>query len=276
MGNKKINSIAMKNTIHEIYALETLASGDSCVHRLNPSVKLFTAFVFILTVVSFDRYAIIRLIPYVFYPALLMALSGTPYSMLFKRFIISLPFCLFAGISNIIFDKTPAFSLVAIAVSYGVVSFFTILLRTYLCVTAVLLLAAVTPFAQITDSLRRFKVPDIFIVMIEMTYRYTGVLIAEAYSMFTSYSLRYPGGKGIRMKDMGGFTGQLILRSFDRADRIYNSMKCRGYTIKTIPQNNGKLKIQDYLFCLLTCLFCITLRVINVNTLFSEILARFA
>ena len=267
----------MKNTIHDLYALERLSGGDSCIHRLNPSVKLLTTLVFIITVVSFDRYAFSRLTPYIFYPALLAALSETPHSTLLKRFLIALPFCLFAGISNIIFDRTPAFALSAIEISYGVVSFFTILFRTYLCVMAVLLLVAVTPLAQITNSLRRFKIPYIFIIMFEMTYRYIGVLVTEAYSMFTAYSLRSSGGKGIAMKDMGSFTGQLILRSFDRADRVYNAMKCKGYSANyALPQNGGKLKIQDFIFCFIACSACVAFRIINVNALLIKIFARLA
>jgi cobalt/nickel transport system permease protein len=149
---------------------------------------------------------------------------------------------------------------------------------------AVLLLIAVTPLAQITASMRRFRIPSIFIVMFEMTYRYIGVLVTEAYSMFTSYSLRNASAKGIEIKDMGNFTGQLLLRSFDRADRVYNAMKCRGYAEgaasgifsgyaqDAFSHNGGKLKLQDFIFCFITCLLCVTLRIINVNALFTEII----
>jgi cobalt/nickel transport system permease protein len=267
----------MKNMIHELYTLEQLSSGNSCVHRLHPSVKLLTTVVFIITVVSFDRYAFGRLVPYVFYPALLMALSETPYVMLLKRFLLALPFCLFAGITNILFDRTPAFAIGAVSVSYGVVSLFTILFRTYLCVMAVLLLVSVTPLAQIANSMRRLRMPSIFIVMFEMTYRYIGVLFEETYSMFTAYSLRSAGKKGIMICDMGSFTGQLFLRSIDRADRVYNAMKCRGYTLNAaLPQQGMKLKMRDLIFFLVTCLLCIMFRVVNINALFIEILRRLA
>jgi cobalt/nickel transport system permease protein len=113
--------------------------------------------------------------------------------------------------------------------------------------------------------------------MFEMTYRYIGVLVTEAYSMFTAYSLRSSGGKGIAMKDMGSFTGQLILRSFDRADRVYNAMKCKGYSANyALPQSGGKLKVRDFIFCFITCSACITFRIINVNTLLINIFARLA
>ena len=266
----------MKNKIQELYALEQLSGGNSFVHRLHPTVKLLTTAVFIITVVSFDRYAFGRLVPYIFFPTLLMAFSETPYSILLKRFLIALPFCFFAGISNIIFDKASDFAVGGIIVSYGTVSFFVILFRAYLCVMAVLLLVSVTPFAEITNSMRRLRIPHIFVVMLEMTYRYISILFEEAHSMYIAYSLRNVSRKGINIKDMGSFVGQLLLRSFDRADRVYNAMKCRGYALHVLPQGGRKLEIKDIIFCAITCLMCLTFRVININTLFIEIFGGLA
>jgi len=266
----------MNHMILELYALEQLSNGDTCVHRLHPTVKLLTTMIFIITVASFDRYALGRLVPYIFYPTLLMALSETPYSMLLKRFFIALPFCLFAGIANIIFDRTTAFEIGAISISYGTVSLFVILFKMYLCVMAVLLLVSVTPLAEITAAMRRLKIPGVFVSVFEMTYRYIGVLFAEAHTMRTAYVLRSAGGKGIAMRDMGGFAGQLLLRSIDRADRVYNAMKCRGYATHTIRQNGKPIKWQDIVFCAIVSILFITLRVININALFASFAGGFA
>jgi cobalt/nickel transport system permease protein len=265
----------MINKIHELYALEQLADGSTHIHKLHPLAKLLTSAVFIVTVVSFDRYALGRLIPYIFYPALLMALSETPYSMLFKRFLIALPFCLFAGISNLFFDRTVAFTVGGVAVSYGLVSLITILFKTYLCVMAVLILVSVTPFSALIGEMRRLRIPGIFITMFEMTYRYIGVLLIEAYSMSIAYSLRCPNKRGIEIKDMGSFAGQLLLRSFDRADRVYNAMKCRGYALQNIPRNSRKLVLYDIVFSVAVSLLCVIFRLVDVNSLSSRILERF-
>ncbi|MDR0454415.1 MAG: cobalt ECF transporter T component CbiQ [Deferribacteraceae bacterium] len=252
----------MRDRIQELYALEQLSGGNSCVHRLHPTVKLLTTVFFIITVVSFDRYAFGRLIPYIFYPTLMMALSEIPYIMLLKRFLVTLPFCLFAGVTNVIFDNEPAFLIGGVAVSYGLVSLFTILFRTYLCVMALLVLISVTPFSEITKSMRRLKAPHIFIVIFEMTYRYIAVLFEEAYSMYIAYTLRSAGAKGIRIKDMGSFVGQLVLRSLDRAERVYNAMKCRGYALHNLPQSTRKLTHKDLIFLAVTCFLCAAFRCI--------------
>ena len=265
----------MKNKIYELYALEQLASGSTCIHRLNPLAKLLAAALFIVTVVSFDRYALGRLIPYIFYPALLMALSQTPYTMLFIRFLIALPFCLFAGLSNIILDRNTAFIIGGLTVSRGVISFFVILFKTYLCVMAVLILVSVTKFSELTAELRRLRLPALFIIMFELTYRYIGVLLNEAYSMSIAYSLRSPNRKGIEMRDMGSFAGQLLIRSFDRAERVYNAMKCRGYALNYTTQNNRRLTLHDMIFFAVVSVFCITFRFIDVNALLTGFLGRF-
>jgi cobalt/nickel transport system permease protein len=259
----------MNYMIRELYALEQLSNGKSCVHKLHPTAKLLVTICFLVTVASFDRYSIGRLIPYIFYPTLLMALSETPYAMLLKRFLIALPICLFTGVANIIFDRTPVFEIGAVAISCGTISLFTLLFKTYLCVMAVLLLVSVTPLAEITDAMRRLKIPGIFVAMFEMTYRYVGVLFSEAYSMHTAYTLRSAGVKGIAIKDMGSFVGQLLLRSIDRADRVYNAMMCRGYALRTMRQGGRKVEWQDILFCVIVCMLLITLRVININALFT-------
>lgn len=261
----------MKNTIRELYALEQLSGGSTRVHRIHPTAKLLAITVFIITVVSFDKYSFGRLVPYVFFPALLMAFSETPCAMLLKRFLIALPFCLFAGLANVIFDRETAFAINGVAISYGVVSLFTILLRVYLCVMAVLLLVAITPLSEIVHSMRRLKIPHIFVIVFEMTYRYIGVLFEEAYSMYTAYTVRSPDSKGIRMRDMGGFTGQLLVRSVDRADRVYSAMKCRGYALQTMPHNGRKPAAGDFVFLAVTCFLCVLLRVYNINRLFEVI-----
>ena len=264
----------MKNEIHALYALEQLSSGTTYIHRLHPVVKIAASAVFIVTVVSFNRYSLGRLFPYIFYPMVLMALSETPYAMLFKRFLVALPFCLFAGISNVLFDRTIAFSLGAVPVSFGTISLITILFKTYLCVMAVLLLVSVTPLSELTNAMRRLRIPTIFMVMFEMTYRYIGVLLNEAYSMTIAYSLRSSGRKGIQMKDMGAFVGQLLIRSFDRADRVYNAMKCRGYAFQNIPRRSRKAALNDIVFFAVVFLWCITFRFIDVNGFFTGISGR--
>jgi len=250
--------------IHDIRALENLATGQTTIHRLHPLAKLLSTLIYIVLVVSFGRYDFVRLAPYLFYPFVMMALAELPYKLLLARVLIALPFCLFAGISNVIFDKATAFEIGGVAVSFGVLSLTTILLKMYLCVMAALLLVATTPFTELAAQLRRLHVPMVFVLIFEMTFRYIGVLIEEVHSMATAYKLRSGNKKALEMRHMGSFAGQLILRGFDRAERVHAAMRCRGYSLKHVPPARRRLQYADVLVCAAVCLPSLLLRFIKV------------
>ena len=59
--------------------------------------------------------------------------------------------------------------------------------------------------------------------------RYIIVLLKEAERITLAYEMRAPGQKGIHWKAWGSLAGQLLLRSIDRAQVVYESMMLRGY-----------------------------------------------
>jgi cobalt/nickel transport system permease protein len=209
--------------------LEQLAGGNSPVHHVHPGAKIFTTLVYMIAVISFPSQNVSALAPFLFYPAVLMPLSGTSWRPLLARLGAALPFSLAGGISNLFILRETAFYLGSFPVSFGLLSFISIMLKTVLTVFAVLILIATTSFVDISRQLAVMGMPNILSLQLVMTYRYISTLISEAASMFTAYMLRAPGQKGIKMKDMGSFLGQLLLRSFDRAERVYQAMKCRGF-----------------------------------------------
>lgn len=251
--------------VNEIYSLEQFSSKDTVIHALHPMVKIAAAFFYIVCVVSFDRYAFIRLVPFIFYPVLIMALAEIPYSLILSRLLLALPFTMFAGLSNIFFDRAILFYISGIGISFGVVSFFTLIFRALLCVAAVLILVATTPFSSLTGQLRRMKIPEMFITLFEMTYRYIGSLLEETTIMITAYQLRRNADRGIDMKHMGSFVGQLLIRSFDRAQSVYDAMKCRGYGLFTRHMKKIGLNTPDYVFLVTACGLPLLLRFVDLS-----------
>lgn len=215
--------------IQTLSSLEELALGNSPIHRIHVAVKILVTFLYLVAVLSFQRYNLAGLIGLFFYPALIIPLAEIPFSSIFKRVLIALPFSLFAGISNLIFERDIIAYVGAIPITYGVISFTTLMLKTFLCVSAVLILVATTGIFDLFGQLRKFRVPKVLVLTIMMTYRYIFLLLTEVSNMTTAYHLRAPKEKGIRMKDMGSFVGQLLLRCFDRSEQIYNAMECRGF-----------------------------------------------
>ena len=244
--------------------LEQLADRDSPVHRITAAAKIITTVVYIVLVVSFSRTNVSGLIPYIFYPVLLMAVSQTPYLPLIKRMAAALPFALFGGIANLFFDKDVAFLIASVPVTYGMISCTSIFIKTFLTVAAVLILISTTPLTDISDWFVRVKVPPIFVLSLMMTYRYISVLLDEAAAMYTAYLLRSVSARGVKIRNMGVFIGQLLLRSIDRAERIYFAMKCRGFNALYRPAAEIKLKPADFAYITCVCGILLVLRFVNI------------
>ena len=60
-------------------------------------------------------------------------------------------------------------------------------------------------------------------------YRYLFVLVDEASRLVRARSLRAVGNEGGGLKIFGSLVGHLLLRTLDRAQRIYLAMCCRGF-----------------------------------------------
>jgi len=247
--------------VRELRAIENLSAGKTLIHRLHPLTKLLSTFVFIVVVASFRQYDFARLTPYLFYPFVMMALAELPYKMLLLRVLVALPFCLFAGLSNVFLDTVAAFTIWGVTVSFGMLSMATILLKMYLCVMAALLLAATTPFTELTAQLRRLRVPTVFVMVFEMTFRYIGVLFEEVHSMLIAYRLRSANRRALEIRHTGPFVGQVLLRGFGRAERVHAAMSCRGYSLRFIPPERRRFAHKDAFAMILVCLPSLLLRI---------------
>ncbi|WKY48674.1 cobalt ECF transporter T component CbiQ [Eubacteriaceae bacterium ES3] len=242
----------ISESMSTIQSLEELADKQTVIHQIHPRVKLLMTLLYIVLVISYKPYDVTGLTFYAFYPVILMVLGEIPVKPLLKRLLIALPFSFFAGVSNIFFNREAAFYIGNLAISFGLISFFSIMLKTVFTVMAVLILIATTSMPKIAYQLLSFKIPQMIVEQIMLTYRYISVLLEEVSCMYTAYILRSPGAKGIKMQDMGVFVGQLLLRSFDRAESIYLAMKCRGYDGKFLYAKPEPFLKSDWVILLLT------------------------
>ncbi|MBO7521733.1 MAG: hypothetical protein J6T16_05795 [Opitutales bacterium] len=227
------------------------------------SVKIFAALVFIVCVVSFGVYDA-RVCLFFIYPVALFFIVRPPSRLFFSRALIVLPFVLFAGISNIIFDSSAARLPFGIEMRGGIVSFFTLLMKAFLCAGAVLFLVLTTPVNAIAGGLRRFKMPCVLVLQIVLTLRYLEVLLEEASRMGGAYALRAPASRGVHFKDWPKIVARLFLRSLDRAQRIYEAMLCRGFCArKSMDFFKTRETAAEIFFLAVFSASCVFLRVFN-------------
>jgi cobalt/nickel transport system permease protein len=209
--------------------LDRLARQDTAVHRIDPRAKVITTFVFIVCVVSFDRYEVLALLPFVIFPVVLASEGGLPIGFLARILLVVSPFALMVGAFNPWFDREIVAQIGGLELSGGWVSYLSIVLRFLLTTAAALVLTATTSFNGVCLALERLRVPDVFVTQLLLLYRYIFVLGDEAVRMAQARRLRAFGSRGMGLRVYTQMLGQLLLRTVARAQRVYLAMKCRGF-----------------------------------------------
>ena len=210
--------------------LDALSYKDTVVHRLDPRTKVIATLSFIATVVSFPKYEIARLVPFFLIPTVILILGDIPARFLLRKVLIASVFALLIGLFNPLLDTRPAFEFLGVPVSGGWLSFFSIILRTLLTVSAVLLLISTTSFPGVAYALSRLGVPGAFISQLLFLYRYLFVLTEETMRMVRARDLRSFGRRGREAGVFSALVGTLFVRTVERAERIHQAMLSRGFT----------------------------------------------
>lgn len=199
---------------------------DSPIH---PVSRLLVTLVFIVTTISFGKYQMTALFGMLVYIVLKTLINDIPVMSMLKRVKVILLMLLLIGIANPIFDRGVLTTMGRITITYGMVSMLTLFIKGIFTVCATYILVAETGISGICSSLRILKVPELLVTVVMLIYRYLIVLLQEVKNTSIAYSIRAPGQRGINIKAWGPFVGQILLRSMDRSQDIYDSMLLRGY-----------------------------------------------
>jgi cobalt/nickel transport system permease protein len=254
-------------TYYKMFILDELADKETAIHRINPVIKLIVTFIYLLFVVSYDKYDISGLLPLFFYPAIIMSVGDIPLKPMLAGLVIAAPLAIGVGIFNPFLDRTIVSTLGGIDISAGLLSFASLLIKCCLTVFAALLLLSTTGMNKIAAALHRLHIPQIFIIQLLLTYRYISVLMGETSRVYNAYTLRAPNQRGVSSKVWGSLIGLLLLRTYDRASRLYQAMKLRGFENQYYGVNLDSIQRKDRLYLLGWVVFFIAVRFINIPIL---------
>jgi cobalt/nickel transport system permease protein len=228
--------------------LDRLAAGDSFLHRLDPRAKVLATLVFIVCVVSYDRYRLSALLPFFIFPALTLGQGNLPASYLVRKIALVCPFALAVGIFNPLFDTAVIWSIGPLGISGGWISCASILVRALLTVSAALMLVAVTGFPAICRALEQLGMPGPFAVQLIFLYRYIFVLAEEGGRAERARELRSFGNKGRGMESYASLVGSLLLRTWQRAERVHMAMLARGFVGSFYPRQQFSFGRREALY----------------------------
>lgn len=182
--------------------------------------------------------------------------SKVPFDFFVKRVWVGIPF--FAGIvilPSIFFSNGPRiFDLVIgsfhIAPSWpGLVGAAVFIARVGVSVSLAVLLVLTTPWADVLKSLQALKVPQVFVLLLSMTYRYIFLFFRITNGLFEARKSRMVG-KTSGTENRNWISNQmmnLMGRSFKMSNDVYSAMLARGFTGQIRSYNTYKMTGADWL-----------------------------
>lgn len=220
---------AIDKGLRTIDAFQELWRRDQWMNALHPLAKLLSSIVYVAVTASFHKYDVIGIAVMGIFP--LFSLIAGELSLLdgLYRMRLVLPLVIAVGILNPFFDRNVLFTVGSVAVTGGVVSMVTLMVRGLYTVLAVYVLAATTSVEEICYALRCLHVPNSLVLVVLLMGRYIYMLGTEASRITTAYHLRAPRQRGIHHRAWGALVGQWLMRSMDRAQAVYESMCLRGF-----------------------------------------------
>ncbi|MBV8541458.1 MAG: cobalt ECF transporter T component CbiQ [Pseudonocardiales bacterium] len=218
--------------------LGLLVPADTPVHRLAPQCKVAATALFVLAVAATPAGAYRPYLWYLLLLAALAALARLPPLTLSRRLLVEVPFLLFV-LALPVLDGPPRLTVLAVRLSVpGLHAAATIALKATFGLLTTGILAATTPLPEIITGLERLRVPRVFTAVAAFMVRYTEVLAAELARTRTAAVCRGGSPRWFwQVHDVTAGLGALVVRSFERGERVYLAMVSRGYTgaVPTAP-----------------------------------------
>ena len=238
---------------------------ESPVHALDGRVKIaiFFSIVFVSLSTPADAFwcfGFYALVIFVF-----VVLSKVPFWFYAKRVLFFFPFIFLMTVLMLFIseDGSGYFDFFGIRIyTKGALAAWNIWAKSIISVSSLLVLSATTPFAALMRAFRSFHVPKIFTDLASFTYRYIFIIPDEAMRMKRAGDSRAYRPRWVwHSKTVGHIIGVLLLRSYERSERIYAAMCARGFNGKFYFEELPGLRRRQILFSVLLIVLLIGVRV---------------
>jgi cobalt/nickel transport system permease protein len=204
--------------------IDRFAHLDSPLHRLDPRLKIVAFSGFLVAV------------------ALVKGLPGACLALLMAGFWLRLSriplFFTLRRLKAVVVFLTPFLVLLPLTDPAGwrpgLERGGIIFLKGLAMVLTVIPMFGTTPFHVSMKALARLRVPQRLITMILFAYRYLFVFAEESRTLQQALKARgfKAGWNRPTFRSLGNLTGLMVVRAFERTERIYQAMMARGFKEK--------------------------------------------
>lgn len=121
-------------------------------------------------------------------------------------------------------------------------------MRVAACVSAVVLLFLTTPQQSLFKSLRAVGVPKLYVLTLQMAYRYIFLLMDMVREMYVAKKARTirSGGLVADQKWVGGRIGYTLIRSLALSEKVHMAMMSRGFSGEVHIMQEFRISGRDY------------------------------
>lgn len=244
-----------------------LLSDKDWIRRLDPRVRIVSVVAYALTITQLSSLALLSfsLLASFF----LMTQARLPFTQTVKRVAMMDSFIIFLLVMlPFTTPGTPMFHVLAFPASAeGFNQAVVILLQANGIVMATLSLLGTLEPVKFGHALARLKVPDALVHLLLFTVRYIEVLHAEYNRLRTAMKCRgfRPNNNWHTYRSVGYLVGMLLIRSFERSERIMQAMKCRGFQGQFHLLDSMAFGRRDGLFAAFSSLFMLSLLILEVT-----------
>ena len=229
---------------------EQFSTGNSLVHNLDPRVKITVAILYSIVVAVSSNF--LALLPALGVSVFLIVLSKLSIRKVLHRLLLVNGMIIFLWVFLPFTYKGEAwFTIGPLAgTKDGVLYASQITVKCNAILLAMIALLSTTPIFTLGHAMGQLYFPDKIIHLFLFTYRYIHVIFQEYRRLTNAMRIRgfMPGTNLHTYRAYAYLVGMLLVRSYDRAERIHKAMLCRGFHGRYYILAQFSIKIGDIIY----------------------------
>jgi len=229
---------------------EQFSTGESFVHNLDPRVKIIVAILYSIVVAVSSNFS--ALLPALGVSLFLIVLSKLSIRKVLYRLLLVNGMIIFLWVFlPFTYKGETLFTIGPLAgTKEGVLYASQITVKCNAILLAMVALLSTTTIFTLGHAMGQLYFPDKLTHLFLFTYRYIHVIFQEYKRLTNAMRIRgfIPGTNLHTYRSYAYLVGMLLVRSYDRAERIHKAMLCRGFHGRYYTLTQFSIKIGDIIY----------------------------
>ena len=218
------------------------------MHALDPRIKIVGVAAFSFLIAMCSRWS--ALLPGLFFSVLFVVFSRLPPKKVCLRLMVVNGLILFLWMFiPFSTEGRPLFQIGFLtATEEGVLFSALLTLRSNIILLCLICLVSTTSIFTLGRAMRQLRIPDKMVQLFFFTYRYVHVIEMEYRRMVNALKIRaFQPKTGLHTyRTYAYLVGMLLVRSYDRSERVRNAMVCRGFKGRFYDLSEFSLRPFDF------------------------------